>query len=212
MNSVTVLELLLLPVLFTLFLYLLFLAPPRYPVNIPAVPFWVTLLPFFYDVDQEETYQKYLEQPLREHGAVKIFFGARWNILVARPEFMQQVFRDEDLFKKSGNQEKIPHSVFAELLGDNIISAHGEGWKLYRSIIKPGLQKAFDTSILHANTEKLIRLITAQSKRVDGAPISVQDLLQRFTIANTSQVLLQMDVKVTVIPGPSGLFKYRGLT
>ncbi len=98
-------------------IYLFFLAPPRRPENIPAIPFWVTLIPFFFDVDQQGTFKKYLEKPLREYGAVKIFFGSQWNILVSRPEFMAQLFRDEDLFRKSGNFEKIPHSVLAEFMG-----------------------------------------------------------------------------------------------
>jgi hypothetical protein len=98
-------------------LYCSFLVPPKHPQNIPAVPFWVTLIPFIADVDQEETYRKYLEKPLQKYGAVKIFFGARWNILVQRSSYIAEVFKDEDAFEKSGNQKKIPHSVLADFLG-----------------------------------------------------------------------------------------------
>lgn len=110
-------QLLLIPLIIIGSVYFVLLTPPRHPKNIPAVPFWVTLLPFFFDVDQEETYKKYIEKPLGEYGAVKLFFGARWNVILACPDLMQRIFRDEDLFRKSGNHEKIPHSVLAEFLG-----------------------------------------------------------------------------------------------
>jgi hypothetical protein len=97
--------------------YYSFLLPPKYPQNVPAVPFWVVLIPFFNDVDQEETYRKYLEKPLQMHGAVKLFFGARWNILVQRSSYVAEIFKDEDVFQKSSNQKKIPHSILAEFLG-----------------------------------------------------------------------------------------------
>lgn len=110
-------ELLLLAVAFVLMLYYVFLLPPKYPQNIPAVPFWVVLIPFFYDVDQEQTYRKYIEKPLQTHGAVKLFFGAHWNVLVQRPSYMAEMFKDEEIYQKSGNQKKIPYSVLAEFLG-----------------------------------------------------------------------------------------------
>lgn len=93
------------------------LTPPRHPRNIPAIPFWVTLLPFFYEVDQEKTYKRYIERPLIEHGAIKMFFSGQWCLLVQRPTYLIEMFRNEEVFQKSGNQKKIPHSVLAEFLG-----------------------------------------------------------------------------------------------
>lgn len=69
------------------------------------------------DVDQEETFNKYVREPLLEHGAVKIFFGAQWNILVQRSEYLVEILKNEEIYQKSGNQKKIPHSVLAEFLG-----------------------------------------------------------------------------------------------
>lgn len=99
------------------FAFYFFLIPPRHPLNVPSVPFWVVLLPFFWDVDQETTYRQYIEKPLIKHGAVKIFFGGQWCLLVQRPSFMMEVLRNEEVYQKSGNQKKIPHSVLAEFLG-----------------------------------------------------------------------------------------------
>lgn len=115
-------ELLLLGVLIILLVYYIFLLPPTHPKNIPAVPFWVALIPFFKDVDQSDIFRKYIERPLRTHGAVKLFFGAQWNILVHKPSYLTEIFKDEDLYQKSGNQKKIPHSVLAEFLGRVVLS------------------------------------------------------------------------------------------
>ena len=177
----------------------MFLLPPKHPQGIPAVPFWVTLIPFFKDVDQSEIFGKYIEEPIRIHGAVKLFFAARWNVLVHRPRYLAEIFKHGGVYEKSGNHKKIAHSVLAEFLGDNIISSHGSMWKRYRDVIKPGLQRAFDTEQLARNAEKLCNLIeSARAEAVDEVSgIPVQELLQRYTISNIGQVVLQTDFGVS---------------
>ncbi|KAG9233566.1 cytochrome P450 [Amylocarpus encephaloides] len=174
-------------------IYYFFCLPPKHPKNIPAVPFWVCLIPFLKDVDQRDTYHKYLEKPLIKHGAVKIFFGARWNLLVQRSEYVAEIFKDEEVYQKTGNQKKIPHAVVAEFLGDNIISARSSNWKLYTDIIKPGLQRNFETEPLLSNSSLLCKLLKDSQRSVGKSGIAVQELLQRYTIANVSQGLLQTD-------------------
>lgn len=178
-----------------------FLLPPKHPQGIPAIPFWVTLIPLFKDVDQAEIYGRYIEEPIRTHGAVKLFFAARWNVVVHRPRYLAEIFKQGGVYEKSGNQKKIPYSVLAEFLGDNIISSHGWTWKRYRDVIKPGLQKRFETGHLARNAEKLCDLISkaGQEAAGKGHGIPVQELLQRYTIANVGQVILQTDFGVSAI-------------
>ncbi|KAF7558213.1 hypothetical protein G7Z17_g208 [Cylindrodendrum hubeiense] len=185
------LEVPLLVAIVVFFSYYIFLLPPKYPQNIPAIPFWVALLPFFKDVDQSEIFKQYIATPLRKHGAVKIFFGAQWNVLVHRPSYMAEIFKDEDLYEKSGNQKKIPHSVLAQFLGDNIISAHGPTWKSYQSVIKPGLQRNFDGSIVSNNAVKLCKLLRDAQSTAGEKGVAVQDFLQRYSVANCSEGVLQ---------------------
>ncbi|KXX73706.1 Cytochrome P450-DIT2 [Madurella mycetomatis] len=168
------------------------LVPPKYPKGIPAVPFWVTLIPFFKDVDQSETFKTYIEEPLRTHGAVKLFFGAQWNVLVHRPRYLAELFKHEDIYQKSGNQKKIPNSVLAAFLGDNIISSHGSTWKQYRQVIKPGLQRTFEIELLARNAVKLCNLI-GNACGAGGRGVPVQDMLQRYTISNIGDAILQTD-------------------
>ena len=193
---VFVAEVVVLAALLIALVYFVFLLPPKYPTNIPAVPFWVALLPFFKDVDQSDIFRKYIEQPLKTHGAVKLFFGAQWNILVHKPSHVAEIFKDENLYQKSGNQKKIPHSVLAEFLGDNIISSHGEVWKNYQSVIKPGLQRNFEAEKIAQNADRLCRLFEEAQLRAGDGGVSVQELLQRYSVANCSEVVLQTNLNV----------------
>ena len=195
--SVLVTELLGLLLGALLLVYHTFLLPPKYPADIPAVPFWVALIPFWRDVDQSDLFRNYIEQPLRTRGAVKFFFGARWNILVHKPSYLAEIFKEEDLYQKSGNQKKIPHSVLAEFLGDNIISSHGEVWRNYQSVVKPGLQRNFETGKIARNAVRLCELLWEAQLCAGKGGVFVQELLQRYSTANCSEVLLQTDLGVS---------------
>ena len=180
--------------------------PSTFPKNIPTIPFYVTLLPLIKDIDQLELYDQYLARPIKEHGAVKVYFAGRWNILVGRASMLQEIFKHEDIYAKSGNQKKIPNSVLAQYTGDNIISAHGSDWKMYSHVMKPGLLKIFPTDSLVDNTRTLIRLFTSSlviagsgisNEKAEGIsttqktePIPVGPILQRYSLANLSTTLL----------------------
>ncbi|KAL4955753.1 cytochrome P450 [Aspergillus filifer] len=166
----------------------LFTPPPNFPKDIPTIPFYYTLLPLIKNNDQVDLYRQYLEKPLTKYGAVKLFFGGRWNILVRKPSYIAEVFKNEDVYAKSGNQKKIPHSVLAEYTGDNIISAHGENWKLYTSIFKPGLQQDYDPKRIWENSRSLVEMLM-ETQRNTGA-VNVNPILQRYTLANLSEVVL----------------------
>ncbi len=183
-------------VLLTTFWYSFLVPPKHFPRNIPTIPFYVSLLSLVKDLDQEDLYQKYLREPLSKHGAVKIFFGSRWNILVQRPEFVAEVFKHETVYAKSGNQRKIPYSVLADYTGDNIISAHGENWKLYQSVLKPGLQRDFDVDPILRNARSLIHLLCHEQSISPGESVVVGQLLQRYALANLSESILQVDFEV----------------
>lgn len=169
------------------------LFPLRNVGGIPTIPFWVALLPLVKDVDQQHIFNRYIKEPLIRHGAVKVFFAARWNVLVHRPSYVAEIFKQEDLFQKSGNQKKIPHSVLAALLGDNIISSHGETWRRYRRVIKPGLQANPDLDILLGNAHSLRNILIESQAQCRNGGIGIQSSIQRYTIANFAQTNFKVD-------------------
>ncbi len=181
--------------------------PSNFPRNIPTIPVWVSLLGFFTPLDQLEIYSQHLEPYLRQHGAAKFFFGGRWNILVQRPDLLSDVLKHEDVFAKSGNQKKIPYSVLAAFTGDNVISAHGETWKLYREVMKPGLQRHdFDINEVRKNAERLTGLVLEAQKGLgEHRGVAVNPLIQRFAMQTLGQTVLGTDFKVSLAARPSVL-------
>lgn len=178
-------------------LYYYFLSPPKHPIGVPVIPFWVALLPIFKTVDQSETFRKYLKKPLFAHGAVKIWFGGKWNVLVHRPEYVTELYKREDDYQKSGNFQKIPHSVLGAFLGDQIISNTGKTWRLYQGVIKLGLQRPFDHNILISNARRLATLLGDAQAHEWGRGIVIQGLFQKYCIQNYGQVFMRTDLKVS---------------
>lgn len=168
--------------------------PPRnFPRNISTIPFYVTFLPLICKLDQEQIYNKYLREKLETNGAVKIYFASRWNILVTRPQFLGQIFRDEGVFAKSGNQKKAPYSILSDYTGDNIISAHGKDWKLYRKIMSQSILFPNTAPVL-VNSHKLVKLIHDQIKASSSNVLVVNDLIQRFCLGNIGDSMLGVDL------------------
>ncbi|KAF2649304.1 putative cytochrome P450 [Lophiostoma macrostomum CBS 122681] len=166
----------------------LFTPPRDFPKNVPTVPFYYALMPLFKDVDQAQLYHEYLKKPLEQYGAVKIFFGGRWNILVRKPSYIAEIFKHEDIYAKAGNHIKIPHSLIAEYTGENIISAHGEVWKLYTSVIKPALQRDQDSTLFWQNS-RLLRSMFLEDEKTTLTGVPVYGFFQRYALANLSEVL-----------------------
>ncbi|TGJ79881.1 hypothetical protein E0Z10_g8892 [Xylaria hypoxylon] len=164
------------------------LPPAYFPKSIPTIPFYYTLLPIFKDVDQEEMYRKYLEEPLTEWGAVKIFFGGHWNVLITRPAYMAQVLKYDEDFPKAGNHVKNPHSILALYTGENIISAIGDKWKLFADLVKPALQAKVDTSIIIRNAHNLMNIMHRKQHKMTG--VDIGDDIQAYAIANVTESLL----------------------
>jgi cytochrome P450 len=164
------------------------LPPSHFPKNIPTIPFYYTLIPLFKDVDQESLWHKYLKKPLTEYGAVKIYFGGAWNVLITRPDYIYQALKHDEVFQKAGNHIKNPHSILALYTGENIISTINDQWRGFASIIKPGLQADVDTSIIVRNAEKLIDILLKEQD--SKATVAMTKPLQDYSLANLSEALL----------------------
>ncbi|KAI3405914.2 DIT2 [Candida oxycetoniae] len=157
--------------------------PFSFPRNIPTIPFYVSFL----GLDQLQLYEKYLREKLEKYGAVKIYFASRWNILVSKPEYLVHIFKNEDIFAKSGNHIKIPKSVLATYTGDNIISAHGDLWRLYRDVVAQSIQFP-DLVPIEKNTRDFLKSLEKELQK--GPSIFVNDLLQLYSLANVGDCIV----------------------
>ena len=104
--------------------------PNNLPRQIPSVPIYISLTCLFSDMGQNEIYDKWLRAKMEKYGAIKIRFAGPWNILITRPKYLSDFLKHEEVYAKAGSQRKIPWSVMASLVGDNLINSHGEDWRL----------------------------------------------------------------------------------
>lgn len=169
------------------------LPPANFPTNIPTIPFYVSFLGTYTRLDQEQIFNLHLREKLEKFGAVKIYFAGRWNILVTKPEYLVEVFKNELVYTKSGNQIKIPNSVLSTYTGDNIISAHGETWKLYRKIVAGSIQTP-SLELVRGNCEKFGKLLEIELSCNNC--LIIGDLLQRFTLQNVGESILGVDFRL----------------
>ncbi|KAI8799811.1 cytochrome P450 [Cladochytrium replicatum] len=172
----------LLGVITRFFVFGIFLPPLHFPRNLPVVPFWVSTLGFVYrgKLGQDELYRKHILPRMTKKGAVAMWFGGRWNVIVGHPSTARTVFSDAETFKKSGNNEKIPFSVLAYFLGENVISASGNSWKRFRKVLSPALKRAWSTTHFAGTTTEFSETL---SKLVDnGKPVVMNELIQRFAM------------------------------
>ncbi|KAL6949002.1 hypothetical protein ACO0QE_001484 [Hanseniaspora vineae] len=141
--------------------YVYFTPPWNFPSTIPTIPFYVSFLPFFTKCDQERIYATYLQKPMEKHGAVKIYFGGRWNILLSHPKYLATIFKKEQTYAKSGNHLKVSKSVIAAYTGENVISAHGKIWKVFRNTMTLGLTQ-YDEEIFFTNAKLFSNMIESK--------------------------------------------------
>lgn len=173
--------------------------PLNFPRNIPTIPFYVSFLGTYTNLDQRDIYKIYLKDKLEKHGAVKIYFASRWNILVSRPSYLVEMFRNEDIYAKSGNHVKIPYSVLSDYTGDNVISAHGPTWKMYRQVLTSAIQFP-DLQPISNNVELFLNFIeNSMVERIgykSPCTVLVSDAIQRYSLANLGECLLGIDFKL----------------
>lgn len=174
--------------------------PGNMPKNIPSVPIYISLIGLWSSMGQDEIYDRWLRQPLEKYGAVKIWFAGRWNVLVTRPDLLTDMMRNEDIYAKAGSQKKIPWSVISSLVGDNIINSHGDDWKLYTSVMKPGMQKtSFDSKPLLEKSRVFVSLLLKdQEEAGPSGSVLVNPLIQRFAIAAMGESFLDIDFQVSL--------------
>ncbi|PYI27846.1 cytochrome P450 [Aspergillus indologenus CBS 114.80] len=128
----------------------------------------------------------------KKYGAVNVWHGGRWVVVVTRPELVTQVFRNDDIFAKGGNIKKLPYSAFARLFGVNIIDSHGALHDSFTAIIKPGLQRKFDLRPVRASSQRLARSLLRQQNHRPGSGVGIQHPTLDWAIDVVADSLLDL--------------------
>ncbi|KAJ5109624.1 Cytochrome monooxygenase xanG [Penicillium argentinense] len=170
--------------------------PSDMPKNIPSVPIYISIMGLWSDMGQTDIYDKWLREPLEKHGAVTYWAAGRWNVLATRPRYLVDMFRHEDVYAKAGSQKKIPWSVIASLVGGNIINSHGELWKLFTSIMKPGLQRRITDSMpLLLKSRLFVDCILAEQGRLGESGVLVNPFIQRWALSCMGLNFMNVDLE-----------------
>jgi xanthocillin biosynthesis cytochrome P450 monooxygenase len=175
--------------------------PSSMPKNIPSIPIYVSLLGFWSDMGQDEIYERWLRKPLEQHGAVVIWATGKWSVLVTGSQYLTDMLRNEDVYTKAGSRVKNPRSVISSLVGDNIINAHGANWKLFTSIMKPGMQKrSWDAAVILEDSRTFVDLVLKDQQSLPAqAGVRVNPLIQRWAIQVMGRNFLDTDLGVSLL-------------
>lgn len=174
-----------------------FRVPETIPKDIPRIPLYTNVLSIWWNMGDSEVYDRWIRRPLEKHGAVATWFTGRWCVLVAHPELLTDLFRNDELYPKIGINIRAPDGSLAAFSGDNIINAGIENWKLYTSIMKPGIVKKFDLMPIQKKAVKLVeKLKKVQTQSEPHTGIFVMPWLAKFTQDVMSLCFFSLDLQV----------------
>ncbi|PYH84653.1 cytochrome P450 [Aspergillus uvarum CBS 121591] len=150
--------------------------------DFPSIPPWQTLSDIVAGMTRAESYDHGMRPIVEKHGAVNIWQGGRWVVVVTRPELVTQ----------GGNIKKLPYSVFARLFGVNIIDSHGALHDSFTEIIKPGLQRKFDLHPVRASSQRLAQSLQQQQKHRPGSRVEIQHSTLNWAIDVVADSLMDL--------------------
>ncbi|KAL4779066.1 cytochrome P450 [Aspergillus varians] len=148
-----------------LVLWWYFHVPSTIPPSIPRIPIYVNLLAMWYNTSQIDLYNQWYRAPLEKHGAIVIWFTGCWCILVTQPDYLVDLFRNEETYPKVGVNVRGLGSLMGLFTGENIINSRKPNWNTFTSIMKPGFLKTFDHGAIHEKAKKVPeRFLRAQAE------------------------------------------------
>ncbi|KAL4862116.1 hypothetical protein BDV12DRAFT_179267 [Aspergillus spectabilis] len=165
-----------------LLLWRYFRVPSTIPRNIPRIPIWVNLYAMWYDLSPIDLYNAFYREPLEKHGAITIWFTGTWCVVVAHPEYIVDIFRNDDMFPKVGVNIRGQGSLMGIFAGENIINSRKPVWNTLTTAMKPGLLKIFNQELIHEKAKKVPeRLLRAQREVGPGRGVDVAYWMNKFT-------------------------------
>lgn len=151
--------------------------------GIPSIPFTVSVYDAYRSVSEIRFHNSRLRPVLETHGAVNLWNSGQWTVLVTKPEYLTRILRNERIVAKGGFYRKVPHSTLAGLFGENIIDSHGELWKQFTAIMKPGIQRPHSISSLRVASSRLISIFKREQLHAPSDHgVIINDIIERWSI------------------------------
>ncbi|KUM62350.1 hypothetical protein ACN42_g4756 [Penicillium freii] len=151
--------------------------------GIPSIPLHISVYDAYRRVSEIGFHNSRLRPVLETHGAVNVWNSGQWAVLVIKPEYVVRILRNERVVAKGGFYGKVPHSTLAGLFGENIIDSHGQTWKQFTLIMKPGIQRAHNISSLKRAAAKLISIFKREQEHTPfDHGVVINDIIERWSI------------------------------
>ncbi|KAL4962990.1 cytochrome P450 [Aspergillus stella-maris] len=165
----------------TFFLWRYFSVPSTIPFNIPRTPVWVNFYAWYHDLSVPELYDAFYRKPMETHGAIAVWFTGKWCISTSKPEYVVDIFRNDDTWPKKGANVRGRGNIMAEFVGENIINCSKPTWNTLTTVMRPGFLKNFDTGKIHEKARKVpVRFLEAQRELRRGRGVDVATWMEKI--------------------------------
>ncbi|KAL4914879.1 cytochrome P450 [Aspergillus aurantiobrunneus] len=173
-----------------------FRVPATIPRDIPRVPVYVNLIAMWYDMSPIELYNARYRPLLEQHGAIAIWFTGTWCVLVAKPEYVVDLFRNDETYPKVGVNVRGSGSLMGIFAGENIINSARPNWGTLSAVMKPGFLKTFDQSPIHEKAKKVPALVLQSQKQVGAhGGVKVFHWMEKYAQDVMSLCLFDFDLQ-----------------
>lgn len=151
--------------------------PRGFPRNIPIISIYTQVYDTLRGVSKSDFYNTRIREHVEKRGAVGLWQHGQWTVLLTKPEYITEMFRDKNsCLKRNGSYHRRPGSALARLFGENIIDSDGDLHNHFTSIIKPGIVRRHNiTSIKTKSSQLASQLLQDQITLTSGTgtPVSV---------------------------------------
>ncbi|KAM3546743.1 hypothetical protein ARSEF1564_000319 [Beauveria bassiana] len=169
--------------------------PRDFPRNVPVIPLWLQAHNQIFRKSRIAFYNTKVRPQAEKHGAVAVWQGSCWSIVLSRPDYLAQVFKDSNKdVEKSGIWSRVPRSNGGLLFGENIIDSNGQLHADFCDILKPALLQRFAIDFMRSESSSLAnRLHDAQQLDVSDVGISIDSLIWRWAVTIYSHYFMDID-------------------
>ncbi|KAL4745599.1 hypothetical protein BDW72DRAFT_198483 [Aspergillus terricola var. indicus] len=165
----------------TALLWRYFRVPSTIPSNIPRIPIWINFYAWYHDLSVIELYNSFYREKMEKHGAIAVWFTGTWCVLVTKPEYLVEIFRNEEAYPKVGVNFRGRGSIMGIFAGENIINSSKPNWTTLSNVMRPGFLKSFDTQAIHAKARKVPeRFLQAQRDIGKGKGVLVAPWMEKY--------------------------------
>lgn len=169
--------------------------PQKFPRNIPIISIYTQIYDTFRGLSRIDFYNARIRLHMEKRGAVGLWHDGQWTVLIAKPEYLCQMFRDKgESLKRNGFYHRVPGGIAARLFGENIVDSDGDLHDQFCEIIKPGILMRHNLTSIKQRTAQLVsRLLQDQATIAPGAGVPISDPVFQWSVYVYGEQFLDLE-------------------